>query len=766
MSTTSPISPEGQQPERIPPPSFEGHSVINPPDASTHPYASTIQPSGITIPEHHIDEHQSDTYPSTIPSITALTQAVTSEPQNLVQTFERVTQNLDLNSPSLEQEIADFQKKYEWGLKEEIILMMLGSFNDEEITLIKENISLNQKQIDDLKKLEPAEAQKKLKEITNETEKTYKLIQNTCNQLIDKLIMNIGSTVLAIAAVAIVLVGIAALAVLIVASGGTGALLGIGIGAFFGGLVLGGGLGVLSGYTFVTTKNETINPLIELRKKIELLSILTDLEDKKKIEFLEFLKEIDHSEKVALIKFFKEFNLINTFTNLDQETKDELVQLGSLKLREKFELLSLLTDLASDKLLTDHVYDEKFELLEFLKDVDHSEKLELIKLLKKFNLINTFTNLDKETKDEIVRLVLQKTTAKEKTKFFKFVLKGFMPHTAYINPTLAKPEVYLNENTFLEFGNIEKWNILKWDPKENTKKFDLAEVYLSNLCENFYPKVSDQKITDAQRAAAFMTQCLNTSDAQKSTAGKQAIAKRVIVVIDILNRNFTEFNKPNVSKERKEQLEKIIKGCLDIMARGGSACPDRAIVHLREVESHLKLFEYPEYTAEIFANMFKLQVIQDYLVDPTQAENIETFLKYTLELNNILGLGVTGTMLYAQHGKVKSKDIILPILGTAFTAENLINYTSELSEFRLLYENEKQEALATKQIELEQAVDAQTDIYYESNISDEEKEAAAAKVAQIQSEKNQIENSFFADKARQLFLDAGYLSEKKVERKL
>lgn len=762
MSTTSPISPEGQQPERIPPPSFEGRNVINPTDASTHPYASTIQPSGITIPEHHIDEHQSDTYPSTIPSITALTQAVSSETQNLIQTFERVTQNLDLNSPSLEQEIADFQKKYEWGWKEEIILMTLGSFNDEEITFIKENTSLSRKQINDLKNLAPSEAQKKLMEITKETEKTYKLIQNTCNQLIDKLIMNICSTVIAIAAVAIVLVGIAALALLIVGSGGSAMLIGIGVGAFVGGL----GLAGLSGYTFVTTKNETINPLIELRKKIELLSLLTDLEDKKKIEFLEFLKEIDHSEKVALIKFFKEFNLINTFTNLDQETKDELVQLGSLNLREKFELLSLLTDLKYDKLLTDHVYDEKFELLEFLKDVDHSEKLELIKLLKKFNLINTFTNLDKETKDEIVRLVLQKTTAKEKTKFFKFVLKGFMPHTAYINPTLAKPEVYLNENTFLEFGNIEKWNILKWDPKENTKEFYLAEAYLSNLWENFYPKVSDQKITDAQRAAAFMTQCLNTSDAQKSTAGKQAIAKRVIVVIDILNRNFTEFNKPNVSKERKEQLEKIIKGCLDIMARGGSACPDRAIVHLREVESHLKLFEYPEYTAEIFANMFKLQVIQDYLVDPTQAENIETFLKYTLELNNILGLGVTGTMLYAQHGKVKSKDIILPILGTAFTAENLINYTSELSEFRLLYENEKQEALATKQIELEQAVDAQTDIYYESNISDEEKEAAAAKVAQIQTEKNQIENSFFADKARQLFLDAGYLSEKKVERVL
>lgn len=335
--------------------------------------------------------------------------------------------------------------------------------------------------------------------------------------------------------------------------------------------------------------------------------------------------------------------------------------------------------------------------------------------------------------------------------------------------------VHINQNLFINDPTINKWNILtQRDGYISDKEWEL----INNELVDIFDGVFEEREMTKNNMIKFLSQCMATSTTD-SDVSHQVIKKRVEAVVKVLSMYFKELNNPLTSTDRKKELKEIIQQALNKMAMGGRSCPDLAIVCLREAETHLKLFAYPQYIANIFVNMYKIYEIDDKLIDKDYNESVESLLNYTIQFNNILGLGIMGGMLYQNLAEKIPLDQALKILSDAFTEKALIDYTAELPEFRLLFEKEKESVYAQKKEELGDAIYELMELRDDFNsLSSEQKIAAygtisadlymsnnpdcikqQALVNQYEEKLKQLQKAFYGDKARQIFLDAGFFFE-------
>lgn len=323
----------------------------------------------------------------------------------------------------------------------------------------------------------------------------------------------------------------------------------------------------------------------------------------------------------------------------------------------------------------------------------------------------------------------------------------------------GEAKVYLNRNQFLNDETIDLWNVLIRRKDEIDEDYwDFVQTDLADVFDKVYQRRDNQRY----QLFKFLEQCMETADAEKSWRGFQVVRKRVDAIVNVLKKYLEKTENPDLSKEEKERIEKMmIRPTLDIMAMGGSACPDNAIVFLRLAENHIKLFECPQYLPNIIVNMFKLDSITEMLIDKDNPENVESYLLYTFMLNDLLGLGVSGTMLYEEIGKIEPFEIALPKLSAHFTEENLIKFTVKLEEFRSFFEEEDKTLNETVEAKKEEYLDADEDYRcakdYPNGPEAQEKLAITEKISK---EIESIKNTFFHNKARQMFLDSGFFVTK------
>ena len=266
-----------------------------------------------------------------------------------------------------------------------------------------------------------------------------------------------------------------------------------------------------------------------------------------------------------------------------------------------------------------------------------------------------------------------------------------IPSNGYAVPNSDQPKVYLNQDLFFDDPSIDQWNNLtQRDGPIDDVEWDIVKTRLADIFDNTYKERDNER----DRLFRFLEQCMGTADAN-TPEGKQRIRKRVDAIVSVLERYQEEMKNPQMPDEKRKAIkEKLIGRTLDLMAIGGSACPDDAIVLLRRAENHIKLFENPKYLANIIINMFKLHAIEEKLIDPDNAENVETYLSYTLQLMVLLGLGIFGAMIYEEHyGKTEPFEQALPKLCTAFTQDQLIKYTLNLEEFSPFSKNPRKKLL-------------------------------------------------------------------------
>ncbi|PWU06559.1 MAG: hypothetical protein C5B43_01580 [Verrucomicrobia bacterium] len=305
------------------------------------------------------------------------------------------------------------------------------------------------------------------------------------------------------------------------------------------------------------------------------------------------------------------------------------------------------------------------------------------------------------------------------------------------------PKFYLNQNSFFSTNsNILAWNILPQREEEITPEIFSDHV---DVCISISQKINHDKKDEIEK---YLYLCINSKYSENNI---DFIVRRVVSIIDVLRYYFYELtNNESLTLIEKETINTILIGAIDIMCDGSKKCHDLALATLTDLENYLKLAKFPQHQAQILINMFKLWAIQHKLTDNNQPEQTETYFFYTLQFNKILGLSLSEksldeAMFYPDHAILKPQEEALTLLSTMFSAKALIDFTSSLSIFNILFEKEKNEAL--KEIE-----NQYLKVY---DLDDEEKIKELTE--QLAKERKTIESNFYLNKAIQIFSEAFFL---------
>ena len=245
----------------------------------------------------------------------------------------------------------------------------------------------------------------------------------------------------------------------------------------------------------------------------------------------------------------------------------------------------------------------------------------------------------------------------------------------------------LNLDGLINDPDMAKWNVLAFEEELDDAMWQQCAADLDDILK-FMGK-NPEEMTEIIHT--FFRETLKTSDAKTTLNGVARMAKRVANIIMFLKK---------LDLTQAEDL-KIAQELIDIMDSAGGACPDRAIVGLEKAELFVKMRQQDgAYILNVIANMFKLIMLESYetgLINPNQAENIETYLYYTLKFNDILNLGVsTNTMLYEDCAQKKPLEIALTLLYEKIVADRFIGFAASQSAFRELVLKKGEDLDATK----------------------------------------------------------------------
>ncbi len=310
------------------------------------------------------------------------------------------------------------------------------------------------------------------------------------------------------------------------------------------------------------------------------------------------------------------------------------------------------------------------------------------------------------------------------------------------------PKVCLNNDLFFRNNSaIELWNKL---PERDIDNLDQKTWdSLIEDCIKISNQLNDNDQTLSKKIKKYFKLCIRSKYILTDDKANFIIS-RTVAVMDMLKYYFTEFENPKLSKTEKEKIQAKLQGGISIIADGSKKCSDLAIAALTDIENHFKLSKFPEHQANIFINMFKLWAIQHKLTKNDQPEQTETYLYYALKFNSLLGLGMNDStieevMRYPDHAIILPDVEALSLLCTTFSTKNLIDFTSSLSIFNIMFQNEKDNALKEKQAE------------YLNTYNLDNQEEAGKRREGIAEELKAIPDIFYRIKALQMYLDAGFL---------
>lgn len=298
-----------------------------------------------------------------------------------------------------------------------------------------------------------------------------------------------------------------------------------------------------------------------------------------------------------------------------------------------------------------------------------------------------------------------------------------------------KRDCFFNDKTMPEWNILVTRKCVITDDDWDIVLIDIGEIF-DDLCE--------ENKSQRDYLFKFFSQCMAARDAA-TKLGKQALRKRLAATVDYLKELKTYCD---VSNTEGMQVKKMIKGALAIMSVGGMKCTDRAVTFVADLENYIMILKNPSFLANVMVRRFKFEIIMQALIDPYynevgQDESVETYLSYTLKFNRILGLGLPegGSMAHESTAKTLPLEEAVAKLNKFLTMENLLNFTATQYVFQIQFEAQKEAALEEPREKYGEAFEA-------------ENNELAAELAQKLKE---IEEGFYKDIARKLYLEAGFL---------
>lgn len=235
---------------------------------------------------------------------------------------------------------------------------------------------------------------------------------------------------------------------------------------------------------------------------------------------------------------------------------------------------------------------------------------------------------------------------------------------------------------FVNFANTlkdlaaDEWNRLPMrEDNIDDQEWKTLKQSLGNKLKELFP--DDKDVQKIKNTLQWFDQIPHSRDAE---AGLQIIRRRVASIIDFIIKQEAKPNE-QVNEALIDEGIAIAKELDNILADGGTACPDRAAVALETAEMYAKAFTKGatgNYVINVVVNEFKRNLIAAKFVDPKQGEAIETLLYHMLLLNGPLGLEYAiQSMLYQRCAIKTTLEEAMLIVYSALTVEDLIGFVQD-----------------------------------------------------------------------------------------
>lgn len=176
-----------------------------------------------------------------------------------------------------------------------------------------------------------------------------------------------------------------------------------------------------------------------------------------------------------------------------------------------------------------------------------------------------------------------------------------------------------------------------------------------------------------------------------------------------LGRNFILARIKSLYLRIVSESDEYKRCLLEVIAKNSSKCPDRAVVGLEKVELIAQLMSLgDDFMINILVLAFKRHLISTELVPLNSKESVETYLYYSILLDEILMLkNGNKLMLYPESAVKQSTGKVLDKLFGRLTIEDLEGFVADNKIFRkrALQENDEDTAVYLKELaEIQEAV--------------------------------------------------------------
>lgn len=457
--------------------------------------------------------------------------------------------------------------------------------------------------------------------------------------------------------------------------------------------------------------------------------------------------------------------ILDTLSYLSKDDLNYIITTGS-----PVSILQFLS--AGNELMNDS--DKREELIELIRDAQFRRRLQ--------EWLPFFEGYYELQKRDIELCLKLKSTFNATDKFWgKFVnckiTNGL--NAKELEKRKEGKEACLNIEKLLNDPDMDKWNVLK--RVEIPSQINNIRHYISRITTEIMSRLP----IACDNLLNLCVKCIASSDSLQSPNAHITIINRILSINYYMDESINEIIVCE-SKQKKLQLIKELEIIVRILNIDPNTCPDGAIIALELAENVIKMLNNPQYICNVIAHMFKLNTIKAKLLRDSHIENVETFLYYFIVFNNYLGLGhSTKSMFNVGHADVGRPlpEALAKVL-EGFTAPDLIGFAANLDAFRLIFNEEAQSKLNSKfdsikklmtavygieNMEINEikfmiheirslGIELEEETINEMLRQSDDIELANTLSTELGNKLIRIEDNFYEDKARELFLKSDYIS--------
>lgn len=326
------------------------------------------------------------------------------------------------------------------------------------------------------------------------------------------------------------------------------------------------------------------------------------------------------------------------------------------------------------------------------------------------------------------------------------------PYYINLNKVLYDEEVKYEVEDSVGDVSDDYWKIMgesekQFDIEINHLKSELRPLWAKHCIAKYLGIIYNREEIES-REKEVNKRINELSNAKKAWGEFSSWAKKLLTSQEGKNNpGYIKTRVANLYQQILQASEKDKNRLLDLVMEYNLACPDRAIVGLEKAEVVAEIINAGEdLKLNVLILEFKRHLIQTELVIDSQSESVETYLFYSIYLNDVLGLkNKNKSMAFASMAVKRSFENSINAVFKRMTVEDLIGFISNHEMFQEAYQEEYRKIIDGLQGEI-------ADLDFDDPLYEQ-------KAIELDNKYKRTVSCFYQDKAQELLLEKGFITE-------